>query len=140
MSFCNKFIFYGKELLAPCLTPKLEDDTFSPPPLNPNVRPPSAGPELPEAPINHNGAAVQMIRQTLESTGDLKPQEAFSAPVSPAAETFMVPPDSLQEALAPAGELDALPDFDSADDDSLDLDSSESLSLGDGLLDDLDDD
>jgi hypothetical protein len=27
--FCNKLIFYGEELLAPCPTPKLEDHPLS---------------------------------------------------------------------------------------------------------------
>jgi hypothetical protein len=77
---------------------------------------------------------AQEIRQTLESTGDLRPLEA--------AETFMVPPDNLVEAASPSSNnIDNIDfnDFDSTDDDSLDLDSApDSLDLGGGL-DDLDD-
>jgi hypothetical protein len=113
----------------------LEDDTFSPPPYNPNQRPPTVAPELPVTPSSQGESTVQRIRETLESTGDLKPQSS-----NPMAETFMVPPGSLEEAKLAVEDLDTLQDFEVHEDDSLDLDSdSDSMSLGDGLLDDLDD-
>jgi hypothetical protein len=112
----------------------LEDDTFSPPQITPGQMP-MAPPELPPAPVATEDPAYQKIRQTLEATGDLKPK-----PTDPMAETFMVPPASLEEAKPAFEDLDALPDFDADDDDSLDLGSdSESMSFGDELLDDLDD-
>jgi hypothetical protein len=90
------------------------------------------------------GDAISSIRQTLEATGDIKPQAARqAAQKSEAAETFMVPSSSLEEAVPMTadslGDLDSLddaPDLET-DDDSLDL--SESLDL-DGDLGDLDDD
>ncbi|MDR3134610.1 MAG: hypothetical protein LBU69_00780 [Deltaproteobacteria bacterium] len=107
----------------------LEDDTYSPPPITPDLTP-----ELPASPAKGD-SAVQKIRQTLESTGDLRPQ----APKAPT-ETFMIPPANLEEAKLAVEDLDNLSDFDTPDDDSLDLDGeAESLDLGDGLLDDLED-
>jgi hypothetical protein len=91
------------------------------------------------------GEAINSIRQTLEATGDIKPQAGrqSAAQKNEAAETFMVPSSSLVEAETMAadslGDLDSLddaPDLE-ADDDSLDL--SDSLDL-DGDLGDLDDD
>ncbi|MDR2388088.1 MAG: hypothetical protein LBE80_10985, partial [Deltaproteobacteria bacterium] len=71
----------------------------------------------------------------LESTGDLKPRGPAGA-----SETFMVPPASLEEAKLAAEDFDSLDDFEAPDDDSLDLGSdSDTLSIGEGLLDDLDD-
>jgi hypothetical protein len=113
----------------------LKDDTFSPPPFEPLPRPPAEIPGPAASPSAGIGNAVAQIRETLEATGDLKPRAAGNA-----AETFMVPPASLQEAQLAAEDLDSLDDFDAPDDDSLDLGSdSDSLSIGEGLLDDLDD-
>ena len=113
----------------------LEDDTFSPPPPPPpGQRPPSISPELPSLPPQVSDPTVQTIRQTLESTGDLKPQVA-AAP----GETFLVPPAAIEEARVADEDLDALSDFEIPDDDSLDIAESDSMDLGQDLLDDLDD-
>jgi hypothetical protein len=112
----------------------MEDDTFSPAPLVPGQKPPGTTPELPSNPELYGSSTAQKIRQTLESTGDLKPQ-----PQGVPAETFMVPPASLEEAQVTPEELDTLSDFEVSDDDSLDLDSeADTLDLGEDLLDDLD--
>jgi hypothetical protein len=108
-----------------------EDDTYSPPPLQKIQAPPETPPPSQAIP-----AAAREIRQALEATGDLRPAEA--------AETFMIPPDNLVQT-TPAADVDSdvdsvdLDDFETADDDSLDLDSDpDSLNLG-ASLDDLDD-
>jgi hypothetical protein len=106
----------------------LEDDTFSPPPSPAGQKPVGFAPELPSSDTD---SAVQKIRQTLEATGDLKPQPA---------ETFMVPPAELEEAKIDAEDLDPIQDFEIPDDDSLDFDTnSSSMDLDKDLLDDLDD-
>jgi hypothetical protein len=112
----------------------LEDDTFSPTPVVRSQTPPTTNPEIaPNPALENSDSTVQKIRQTLVSTGDLKPQPQVS-------ETFVVPPSSLLEAQITPENLDTIQDFDIPDDDSLDLDStSDSLDLGDDLLDDLDD-
>ncbi|MDR1310056.1 MAG: hypothetical protein LBL95_09220 [Deltaproteobacteria bacterium] len=112
----------------------IEDDTFSPPPIIPGQRPPMVQPEIPPNPALAGENTVQKIRQTLVSTGDLKPNDEGPG------ETFMVPPSSLVEAQVSLDDLDSIDDLAPPDDDSLDLGSeAESLDLGGDLLDDLDD-
>jgi hypothetical protein len=122
----------------------LEPDDGSPFPASPveNVTisptaPDSRSPKSTQMPSNQatGDSAVRQIRKTLEATGDLKPQLQNQA-----SETFMIPPSSLEEAQISSEDLDITHSFDEPEEDSLDLDSDpNSLDLGDGLLDDLDD-
>jgi hypothetical protein len=102
------------------------DDTYSP--LEVTVE--GSGEEPSHAP---NKPAIDHIRQTLVSTGDIP------AGKSDISETFMVPPSKLEPAESAAIDAfnDDLPDLDA--DDSLDLDDdTDSVDLADSL-DDLDD-
>jgi hypothetical protein len=99
------------------------DDTITP--IEPPRPEPSMEPELPPPPRRQpDESAINRIRETLESTGDIKPQ-----PRADAAETFMVPPSKLEEAepaiLSPPDDLAGLDDEDSldlgGDDDSMTL-------------------
>jgi hypothetical protein len=101
------------------------DDTLSPVEAPAPHAPPELDSDLappPGRPLAEG--AISSIRHTLESTGDIKPQVRQDA-----AETFMVPPSSLEEA-----EPLAAPDLE-GDEDALDL--GDTLDLG-GDLDDLD--
>jgi hypothetical protein len=111
-----------------------EDDTFSPPPSGSL---PLFVPEAETPPLPQQDDKLKEIRENLEATGDLPPQPT---------ETFVIPSASLEEAPmaapqpAPASSdpLGSLSDFDSLDDESLDLGGGDSLDLG-ASLDDLDD-
>jgi hypothetical protein len=84
------------------------------------------------------------IRATLESTGDILPQQQsqpIRGQVPGAGETFMVPPDSLVQEAEPEDDLGTLDSFDDEPpEDSLDLDSEDDGAMDLSSLDDLDDD